>query len=132
MEESHFWNHKHKMWPKCYCRTSKRKQFTTIKYKEQNNRKIQETQTSVTFPGGFSTKIIPYVDFTSHGSVSKIQTQEVCKTITFVSDVDVSFITLSFNDILMRFVFYCITICKYCQYSATLGKVEIFIFYQNN
>ena len=35
-------------------------------------------------PGGFSTKIIPYVDFTSQGSVSKIQTQDVCKTITFV------------------------------------------------
>ena len=34
-------------------------------------------------PGGFSTKTIPYVDFTSHGSVSKIQTQDVCKTITF-------------------------------------------------
>ena len=45
-------------------------------------------------PGGFPTKIIPYVDFTSHGSVSKIQTQDVCKTITFVSDVDVqAFIT---------------------------------------
>ena len=46
------------------------------------------------FPGGFSTNIIPYVDFTSYGSVSKIQTQDVCKTITFVSDVDVqAFIT---------------------------------------
>ena len=45
-------------------------------------------------PGGFSTKIIPYVDFTSYGSVSKIQTQDVCKRITFVSDVDVqAFIT---------------------------------------
>ena len=44
MEESHFWNHKHKMWSKCYCR----KQFTTIKCKVKKNRKIQETQTSVT------------------------------------------------------------------------------------
>ena len=45
-------------------------------------------------PGGFSTKIIPYVDFTSHGLVSKIQTQDVCKTITFASHVDAqAFIT---------------------------------------
>ena len=36
---------KRKMWSKCYCR--KEKQFTTIKCKVQNNRKIQETQTSV-------------------------------------------------------------------------------------
>ena len=48
MEESHFGIINRKMWSKCYCRTSKRKQFTTIKYKMQNNRKIQETQTSVT------------------------------------------------------------------------------------
>ena len=57
------------MWSKCYCRTPKVKQFITIKCKVQNNRKIQETQTSVTsttkaeqdnsyIPGGFSTKII--------------------------------------------------------------------------
>ena len=39
---------KRKMWSKCYCRTSKRKQFTTIKCKVQDNRKIEETQTSVT------------------------------------------------------------------------------------
>ena len=45
-------------------------------------------------PGGFSTESIPHVNFTSHGSVSKIHTQEVCKTITFVSDVGVpAFIT---------------------------------------
>ena len=44
-------------------------------------------------PGGFLTKIIPYVDFTSHGSVSKIQTQ-LSKSITYVSDVYVqAFIT---------------------------------------
>ena len=45
-------------------------------------------------PGRFSSKIIPYVDFTSQGSVSKIETQDVCKTITLVSDVDLqAFIT---------------------------------------
>ena len=38
-------------------------------------------------PGRFSTKITPDVYFTSHGSVSKIQTEDVCKTIAFVSDV---------------------------------------------
>ena len=63
-----------------------------------------ESRTSNSYiPGGFSTKIIPYVDFTSHGSVSKIQTQDVCKTITLVSDVDEQvFIT----DILMRSCFF--------------------------
>ena len=46
------------------------------------------------FQGGFSPKIIPYVGFTSHGSVSKIQTQDMCKTLTFVSNVNVqAFIT---------------------------------------
>ena len=39
---------KRKMWPKCYCRTPKRKQSTTTKCNVQNNRKIQETQTGVT------------------------------------------------------------------------------------
>ena len=50
------------------------------------------------YPGGFSTKIIPDVDFTSHGSVSKIQTQDVCKTITFVSDVDVQAFIRDFHN----------------------------------
>ena len=92
--------------PKCHCRTPKRKQFPTIKCKVQNNRKYkkrrqvlrqprkQNKKGNPNIPGRFSTKIIPYVDFTSHGSVSQIQTSDVCKTITFVSDVDVqAFIT---------------------------------------
>ena len=37
---------------------------------------------------------------------------------------------LYFNEVL--FSFYYVTICKYCQYSATLGKLEILIFYENN
>ena len=94
------------MWSKSYCRTPKRKQFTTIKCKAQNNRKYkkrrqvlcqlrkQNKKGNSYTTGGFSTKITPDVDFTSHGSVSKIQTQDVCKTITFVSNVDVqAFIT---------------------------------------
>ena len=65
--------------------TQKRKQFTTLKCKVKNNRKIQETQTNVT-------STIPYVDFTSHGSVSKIKTQDACKTFMLC-------------DILMRYCF---------------------------
>ena len=36
--------------------------------------------------------------------------------------------TFTISDILMKYCFYCVTICKY---SAALGKVEFFIFYQN-
>ena len=70
----------------------------TQKYKKRRQvlrqlRKQNKKGNSYT-PGGFSTKILPYVDFTSQRSVSKIQTQDVCKTITFVSNVDVqAFIT---------------------------------------
>ena len=102
----------------------------TAKYKKHRQvlRQLrkQNKKANSYIPGGFSTKIIPYVDFTSHRSVSKIQIQDARETITFVSNVDVSY----FNEILL--FFYCITICMYCQYSATLGKVEIFIFYPNN
>ena len=71
----------------------------TEKYKERKQvlRQLRNrNKKGNSFPGGISTNIIPYVDFTSYGSVSKIQTQDVCKTNTFVSDVDVqAFITLS-------------------------------------
>ena len=68
----------------------------TEKYKKRKQvlpqlRKQNKKGNSI--PGGFST-YVPYVDFTRYGSVSKIQTQDVCKTITFVFDVDVqAFIT---------------------------------------
>ena len=65
----------------------------TEKYKKRRQvlrqlRKQNKKGNSYT-PGGFSTEIIRYVDFTNQGSVSNIQTQDVCKTITFVSNVDV-------------------------------------------
>ena len=48
--------------------------------------------------GGVPTNIILYVDFISYGSVSKIQTQDVCKTLTFVSDVDVQAFIIHFHN----------------------------------
>ena len=47
MEKVIFGVIKRKMWSKCYCGTLKRKQFTIIKCKVQNNRKILKTQTNV-------------------------------------------------------------------------------------
>ena len=48
------------------------------------------------------------------------------------SDVDVQAFITDFQNKwyfnVMLLFFYCITVCKYSQYSATLGKVEIFIF----
>ena len=65
----------------------------TEKYKKRKLQKQNKKGNSYT-PGGFSTKIIPYVDVTSQGSVSKVQMQDMCITITFVSNVDVqAFIT---------------------------------------
>ena len=72
--------------------------------------KYKETQTSVTFQGGFSTKIIPYVDFPSHGSVSKIQTQDMCKTITFVSDVDVWYFSILLPWAKLKYLYFIETI----------------------
>ena len=65
------------------------------------------TRKVIHIPGGFSTKNIPYDDFTCHGSVSKIQTQDVCKTITFVFDVNVqAFITDFYNKWYFNEIFY--------------------------
>ena len=73
----------------------------TEKYK--NHRQVlhqlrKQNKKGNSFPRGFSTNIIPYVDFTSYGSVSKIQTQDVCKTITFVSNVDVQAFSTHFHN----------------------------------
>ena len=69
----------------------------TEKYKKRKQvlRQLRkQNKKGNSFPDGFSTNIISCVDFKSYGSVSKIQTQDVGKTITFVSDVDVqAFIT---------------------------------------
>ena len=121
---------KRKMSFKCYSNEKITEKYKKSKQALRHLRKLNKKGNS--FPGRFSTNIIPDVDFTRYGSVSKIKTKDVCKTIT---DVAVqAFIKhfhnkWYFNEILF---FYCITICKYCQYSATLGKVEIFIFPQNN
>ena len=73
----------------------------TEKYKKRKQvlRQLQkQNKKDNSFPGGFSTNIIPYVDFTSYGSVSKIQTQDACKTITLVSDVDVQVFMTHFHN----------------------------------
>ena len=119
------------LWKENSLRLSNARYKITEKYKKcrqvlRHLRKQNKEGNSYT-PGGFSTKIIPYdVDFTSQRSVSKIQTQDVCKTITFVSDVDVQHIYIYnmfitnfhnkwyFNEILL--FFYCI--CNYCQYTG--------------
>ena len=69
-------------------RISNTRRKITEKYKKRRQvlRQLrkQNKKGNPYIPGGFSPNIIPYVDFTSHGSVSKIQTQDMCITITFV------------------------------------------------
>ena len=82
---------KRKMWSKCYCRTLKRKQFTTIKCKVQNNRKIQEMlrqlrkqnkkgNSQVDFHQNF-----PLCWFYKRGSVSKYKHKMCAKQSLFFS-----------------------------------------------
>ena len=60
----------------------------TEKYKKRrqvlHQLRKQNKKVNSNTPGGFSTKLIPHFYFTSQGSGSKIQAQDVCKTITFV------------------------------------------------
>ena len=103
------------MWSKCYCRTPKRKQFTTIKCKVQNNRKIQKGRQVLRqlrqqnkkgnsyIPGGFSTKIIPYIDFTSYGSVSKIQTQDHNHNKWYFNEILLFFLLYNYMQVLSVF-----------------------------
>ena len=66
---------KPKMWSKCYCRTSKRIQFTTIKYKVQNKRKKRRQVLHQLW--GFSTKIIPCVVLQARDQFLKYK-QKMC------------------------------------------------------
>ena len=56
---------------------------------------VNEMKGNSYLPGGFSTKIIPMLILQAMDQFPKYK-QDVCKTITFVSNVDVqAFITLS-------------------------------------
>ena len=83
MEESNFWKNVVQILLQDY-------EKITEKYKKRKQvlRQLRKQNKGNLFP----------VDFTSYGSVSKIQTQDVYKAITFVSDVDVqAFITHFYN-----------------------------------